>query len=710
MLTSRISREPGTALENVMLVPLSAEALEAALQGLPEAEELFEVPERWAILTGAGEWSALVAWSGALTDAAPDLAAALAEEQALEVYELCLEQYDDPTAGRAYLDEHRDGLVKRLWGRGAAAAHQDPLSFARARLGKSLPAYRAGALVDEPRPEPRIIPWAALGVVAGGAGGASAPASFAVRLAGGDTLDAIAGGLLIASQETELSGDRGATGGLFDEQIFGPLRRDARGVPRLERWADEEPRDRPQATRFGRLALPHAVVHPWAVRTSSGAVARTLFALASCQEVVVDGELVPIDDAPADRRWLLGGEAIDALVRRGALPEVTRHAVLRGLPVLPAGLRPIIEEEDGYTLRHDATLLYAMVQRETAKLSRLLQHDAAQTLLADQLRRLQRAVEALLLDGARAAAEQEAGGDWEPCPPEEEPLVRSLRHLLAARLEWAREVETLLRGVPSRPFSKRWHGLAYQARAWLEASALEVVPARDDGRCDEEVYATSLLDRRLRAFRDVYIERLGEVLQLSDETPGDGVAPPIDIYVSPPQPDGTRWILTAGMSAREMLDDPLKHADAYAPMVTELAMRVPAMLEPAMLEHCAHGLRALARYPFVNRTFLANLHSVSVGRPIAPGSALTAFVFVTAEESLLWSLQGGLPRTPEFLIALGITEGELARLNGEVEATAWEEDDDEGGDDDDDARARGRVLAELLEHTRLCTDPFRRVR
>ncbi len=700
-MAMRICREPGVTLSGAVLAPVSSETLEGMVGRLAGGEALLENPNGHlggAVLPKTIGWSALVTWGTAMS--VDELATALSHELAVNVYELGLEGFDDPSAGTAFLDEHRGDTVVRLWGEGTSA-HDDPFTFARARLGRPLPPYRAGALADTPSPDLRALPWTALGVKG------PAPTSFAVRVAGTETFDAITGGRLLAVQDVAFDGERGARGGLFDEAVFGPLRRDRGGRLTLESWADEDPRDRPQAIRFGRLVLPRAVLHPWAVRTSAGSMARTLYALATYDHVVVDGELVPTEIALAAGNPLqFGGDAVEELVRRGALPPEAACAALRELPVLPAGLRPIIETGD-VALSHDASTLYPLVQRQIARVTRLLELDvtgALSILVIGQMKLLQRAVDALFVDGAIDVGDPEAG-QWQPCSPDATPRVHSLRHLLALEARWSSAFDEVIGGAPNRPFSKRWHGSAYTARALLEASALEVVPVEDTGAVDDVAYRTSLLDRRLRVFSDVYGERLCKGgYRLPDDTPGDGLAPPVDVHVSSPR-DGVRWILTAGMSARLMPDDLLKRL-AGELLPVELAMQVPSALELDVVDQLALGLRALARYPFCNQTMFSDLHSVRVGRPLLPGSALTSFVFIAVDADVLESMRPGLPRSPDFLLALGITDDELAWLNGSDK----HDGDPHGGPDqaaDPSVVRRRRQVDELTDRTQLCTDPFR---
>lgn len=496
----------------------------------------------------------------------------------------------------------------------------------------------------------RTVSFSALGVTA------APPRSFLVRLAGEEALGWISGAPLDPWELQRLDGDEPVAGSLFDEQIFGPLRRDAEGRVRWERWSDVEPRDRPQAVRFGSLPLPFPVVHPWVLHTMKGQTGRLLRQLSKGKRVVVSGAVVRPEEAGDDDAVQFGAKGLLALCALGEAP-VDESAALWRIPVLPAGLRPVVREGGGQ-LVHDLTLLYDLVRRRIVRLTRLQELSASEIILRSEIVELQRAVSALFLGGA-VLKEDEEEARLVPAGMRRTPDFGSLATSLRASRDWAAAVDTLARAEP-RAFSKRWHSPAYFYRAWLEASALELVPLDAAGAVDEAALAKSRVDRAARLFNDVYTEILGSLWPnvIHDRS---GSTPHVDVYASGPRPDGTILVLTAGMSTARMHDHPLQGpcAEPHA----ELAMRIPADLEPQLVEHLMHGLLALARYPFRNATHFAPRHDVLVGKPIAPGSALSAFVFARPpEEEPFGSLSLALPRSPRYLLALGITEAEQRRL------------------------------------------------
>lgn len=495
----------------------------------------------------------------------------------------------------------------------------------------------------------RTVSFSELGV------NADPPRSFRVRLAGDEALGWILGAPLDPWELERLDGDEPVASSLFDERIFGPLRRDAEGRARWERWSDVEPRDRPQAVRFGSLPLPFPVVHPWALHTMKGKAGRLLRQLAKGKRVVASGEVVRPEEADDDDAQF-GAKGVVALCRLGEAP-VDESAVLWRIPVLPAGLRPVVREGERQ-LVHDLTLLYDLVRGRIARLTRLLELNAAEIILRSEIVELQRAVNALFIEGA-VVKEDEEEARLVPAGLRRKPEIRSMATFLRASPGWAAAVDSLVR-AEERAFSKRWHSPAYFYRAWLEASALELVPLDPAGAVDEAALAKSRVDRAARLFHEVYTEILGDLWPnvVHDRT---GSTPHVDVHASGPRPDGTRLLLTAGMSAARMHDSPLQ-GPCEEPHV-ELAMRIPAELDAPLVEHLMHGLLALARYPFHNRTHFAPRHDVSVGKPIAPGSALSAFVFTTPPEAEPFeSLALALPRSPRYLLALGITEAERQRL------------------------------------------------
>ena len=110
--------------------------------------------------------------------------------------------------------------------------------------------------------EPWVVPWELLGLGAGEA----APSRVRVRLTAKDELRARLCGMVCDGGTFDVEDDGFATpvrGGLFDEDIFGPLPRLSSGS--VDRSAFDGPR-LPQLREFGDLPLDTPVLNPWVRR------------------------------------------------------------------------------------------------------------------------------------------------------------------------------------------------------------------------------------------------------------------------------------------------------------------------------------------------------------------------------------------------------------------------------------------------------------
>jgi hypothetical protein len=242
-----------------------------------------------------------------------------------------------------------------------------------------------------------------------------APVSFEVHVVGDEATDALACGRVDPGQYARFGEDgEPAPGGLFDEQVFGPLLRDEAGKPRLEPTRGVPACRKPQGTRFGALELPFAVPHPW-----------------------------------------------------------TRAAILRRIPVLPAGLRPVIRV-GGREVVHDLTQLYGFVAARIRRYRRLLQLAAPPAIIAAEVEMIARSVDALFLHGG-VLEEDEDGTFVVPAVPGQPAVYRSLLHHLHRRPGWSAEVDALL-GAGTSVESADWPDPQSWFRAWLQASALQIVP------------------------------------------------------------------------------------------------------------------------------------------------------------------------------------------------------------------------------------------
>jgi hypothetical protein len=491
-------------------------------------------------------------------------------------------------------------------------------------------------------------------------GATAEPTTFKLQVAPREALDWLAGGALDPRQGRFKDGEP-LPGGLFDETVFGPLNRDAAGKPVLKHYREIQPRDRPQAVRFGSLDLPCPVVHPWVLRLTTGSAGDLLRDLAFGERVFVGDEVVLNLPDNGDGVILFAGEAV---ARAAALQHlrIQDGALLTRIPVLPAGLRPLVQ--DGETRQiHDLTIQYENIQDKIRKIVRLRELNAPQIILLHQTVALQRAVCALFIDGLTEQEYEQGETYWEPTDPEgeEEPTVGSLRHFLAHNADWAAQIDNLA-ASNERPFSRTWHSPPYFFRAWLEASALEIAPLTPTGEVDALALTKSRVDRAARIFDRVYTQFLSPmwttVLHDSGQEP-----PHTDVYATEPRADGTRLLITAGMSTERMLEEPRLGPcpNPYA----ELVMKIPADVEDSKLVDMMRVLLTLSRYPLRRKTFFAPRQDVYHGGPILPGSPMSAYLIASRVDAEPFTkISYALPRSPVFLLVVAIGEAEMAALKG----------------------------------------------
>lgn len=183
--------------------------------------------------------------------------------------------------------------------------------------------------------------------------------------------------------------------GLFCERIFGPERdwecicgkyRGMRYKGMLcDKCGVKVAHSRVQRGRFGHIELAMPVVHPWYINEVSDVLGLT----PEMVEKVLsyDEEL----DAPLITKK--GPLAIkECLEQKGVN---TDYVVLEAVPVLPAGLRPLVLKVDGNWYTHDCTDLYRRVINRSNRLAKLLQLDAPLVIIESEHRMLQGTVAAL---------------------------------------------------------------------------------------------------------------------------------------------------------------------------------------------------------------------------------------------------------------------------------------------------------------------------
>jgi len=143
----------------------------------------------------------------------------------------------------------------------------------------------------------------------------------------------------------------------------------------------------------------------------------------------------------------------------------------------------------------------------------------------------------------------------------------------------------------------------------------------------------------------LYEEHLGEVDSVFEDTdPADPRYPKIDIlgferdFSSEEDETDDGWVLvTSGMSDRRMqLDE--EALEGEAPPRAELVWYVR---EPS--DEIIENLRWLARFPFLEQTWLGMGHTIPMPQPIFEGSALTTFFFlppiITMEQEIAENLR-----------------------------------------------------------------------
>jgi hypothetical protein len=314
--------------------------------------------------------------------------------------------------------------------------------------------------------------------------------------------------------------------------------------------------------------------------------------------------------------------------------------------VLPAGLRPVTVRA-GELLVPDPTWLYQGVIRANEKVERCLAQGVAARFLAGAVADLQTRVEALLLDGLDE--------DGLPPAPGQPPGVRPFRSTLAGPFGAACAGD-LAKVTDLDSFMLTLRGPVFAWRAIVEASCLEVVLLREDGTVDEAARRKILTDVAAGAFADVYDRVLGapwqSVVVHGPLPPG---LPHVDVLsFAPASRRAPARLVTAGMSTELMGPGPgVELAELTALVRPDLGEADAVAVMRALLE--------LGLYPFRHRTSLGPGHDVGIGAPLVPGSELSAWVLYAVDDSAEeWAgrASDSLPRHPQFLLAVAVTEAE----------------------------------------------------
>ncbi|MFJ2967626.1 hypothetical protein ACIPIC_35755 [Streptomyces collinus] len=210
--------------------------------------------------------------------------------------------------------------------------------------------------------------------------------------------------------------------GLACQSVFGPVRDHKCGCGKFRssrhagdvcpKCGVEVTESKVRRRRMGHIELAAPVVHPWYKDRLGEALGLDRGTLADiiherCH-VVRDGDCDEFVFPPAgavprhdEDRLCSGAEAVRLMFsRRGQAPP--RGALLHTLPVLPAGLRPVIVHEGRL---HGSALnnLYRQIVSCTSRLRRLITVEAPSQVISHERTRLQQAVDALLDPGEGGA-------------------------------------------------------------------------------------------------------------------------------------------------------------------------------------------------------------------------------------------------------------------------------------------------------------------
>jgi len=133
----------------------------------------------------------------------------------------------------------------------------------------------------------------------------------------------------------------------------------------------------------------------------------------------------------------------------------------------------------------------------------------------------------------------------------------------------------------------------------------------------------------------LYETHLGEIDQLFKDTEPEAVAPSIDIlaferdFSTEDDEEDLGWVLiTSGMSDRRMTLDPEAEAEARDDASLRRRAELVWYVRDPKPEYQAH-LRWLAKFPFIDSTWLGFGHTIPLPEPIFSGSKLTTSLLLT---------------------------------------------------------------------------------
>jgi hypothetical protein len=355
----------------------------------------------------------------------------------------------------------------------------------RAAIGEFMtPAFAITELGDRLR-----IPWSALGWPSD----LPEPTRVAACWMSDDDLAHAVGGSVTIGADFELSGDDPylpVAGGIFDEDVFGPLKRTPDGRRALPDLNATPVMARPQSRRFGVVELPEAVESPWT-------------------------RVVPSD------------------------PAIAARMRNRRVPVMPGALRAHVVDEGGERTS-SLTRHYLRIANVAARWRRLVELNAPAVIVVHERAAFVAALAGGWLDGAVI--------DGLDTPP----LLRWLDMVQYGTHGWAQLIQELDDTLAASPNELRAHvgDIAGPAvKTVLLALGVELVPLAPDG-----TIARARLDdvRHARHYfhaSDAHGYQLAGRWLAKYEFPATADVPWITIDVAG-EPSGPMRMLTVGASAR----------------------------------------------------------------------------------------------------------------------------------------------------------------
>lgn len=220
------------------------------------------------------------------------------------------------------------------------------------------------------------------------------------------------------AETLDFSSGRPVPAGLFDPAIFGPF---SDSPSPIDETQPVDAADFPA----GRLALAQPLIHP--------------LIASRCREVIATEASLPLDVTTAG----LGFEDLEhrrALLRGLEASALGRTFIINELPILPAALRPMVALAEGRWASLGVNALYRAVLNRNTRLRRLIDLNAPEVIINNEVRLLHEALLELMTGEVSSLDEREA--------PEEPELTVPLCKLVPGGLEAG--LSTLDPGPPLR--------------------------------------------------------------------------------------------------------------------------------------------------------------------------------------------------------------------------------------------------------------------